>query len=52
MVHADEGLLKYTEARTVAVQRVLPISGPPEKPKEKYVSALSTALKLGKRVLR
>ncbi len=50
--HADEGLLKYTESRTVAVQRVMGISGPAAMPKEKYVAVLSTALKLGKRVLR
>lgn len=50
--HADEGLLKYTEARTVAVQRVTGISGPPGMPKERYVAALSGVLKLGKRVLR
>ncbi|MGP6174083.1 succinic semialdehyde dehydrogenase [Corynebacterium sp. A21] len=50
--HADEGLLKYTESRTVAVQRMLPISGPHTLSREVYAKTLSTALKLGKRVLR
>lgn len=50
--HADEGLLKYTESRTVAQQRMLPISGPGKMSREVYVKTLSTALKLGKRVLR
>lgn len=50
--HADEGLLKYTESRTVAEQRLLPITGPKGMPREKYAAVLSTALKLGKQLLR
>ncbi|MDO5512804.1 succinic semialdehyde dehydrogenase [Corynebacterium sp.] len=50
--HADEGLLKFTESRTVAVQRLVPLSGPSDVPREKYAAALSTVLRLGKSVLR
>ena len=50
--HGDEGLLKYTTTRTVSSQRVMPVSGPGEVARETYTSALKTALKLGKRVLR
>lgn len=50
--HADEGLLKYTESRTVALQRMLPISGPGQLSRERYARTLSTALKWGRRVLR
>ncbi|HJD79000.1 MAG TPA: aldehyde dehydrogenase family protein [Corynebacterium pollutisoli] len=50
--HADEGLLKFTESRTVAVQRLVPLSGPSGVPREKYAAALTTALRLGRRLLR
>ena len=50
--HADEGLLKFTEPRTVAVQRLMPLSGPSDLPRETYAKALTTALRLGKRLLR
>ncbi|QGU06089.1 Putative succinate-semialdehyde dehydrogenase [NADP(+)] 2 [Corynebacterium occultum] len=50
--HADEGLLKYTESRTVALQRGLSIAGPSKLSRERYARTLSTALRLGKRVLR
>ena len=45
--HADEGLLKYTEARTVAEQRLASPGG-----SGGSRELVTTALKLGKRVLR
>lgn len=50
--HAAEGLLKYTESRTVAEQRILPITGPQDMPRDTYARTISTALKLGKHLLR
>ncbi|GAB3691069.1 succinic semialdehyde dehydrogenase [Corynebacterium nasicanis] len=50
--HADEGLLKFTEARTVAVQRLVPISGPADLSHQAYARTLTTALRLGRRLLR
>jgi len=50
--HADEGLLKFTESRTVAVQRLVQISGPTDLSRRGYAKALTTALRLGKRFLR
>jgi len=50
--HADEGLLKFTESRTVAVQRLVPISGPTDLSRQGYAKTLTTALRLGKRFLR
>lgn len=50
--HADVGLLKYTEPRTVALQRLLPMTGPAELPRETYAKVLGTALKLGRNFLR
>ncbi|MGZ7495620.1 succinic semialdehyde dehydrogenase [Corynebacterium sp. ZY180755] len=50
--HADEGLTKYTESRSVAVQRFVPIAGPAGVDKQKVADVLSTALKLGKNLLR
>ncbi|RNE48160.1 succinic semialdehyde dehydrogenase [Corynebacterium alimapuense] len=50
--HADDGLLKYTESRTIAVQRWVPLSGPHGVSKQSYAQAVSTALKWSKRILR
>lgn len=50
--HSDAGLLKYTEPRTVAEQRLLPITGPKKMPRERYARTLSAALKLGRNFLR
>ncbi|MDO5670251.1 MAG: succinic semialdehyde dehydrogenase [Corynebacterium sp.] len=50
--HADEGLLKFTESRTVAVQRLVQISGPTDLSRQGYAKTLTTALRLGKRLLR
>ncbi|WIM67815.1 succinic semialdehyde dehydrogenase [Corynebacterium breve] len=50
--HGDQGLLKYTEPRTIASQRLVPISGPNEMATEKWNNLLSTALKLGRDYLR
>ncbi|WJZ01350.1 succinic semialdehyde dehydrogenase [Corynebacterium freiburgense] len=49
--HADEGLLKYTEPRTIAEQRFIPISGPITMSRPSYAHTMTTALKLGKWVL-
>lgn len=49
--HADEGLLKYTEARTIAEQRLFPISGPNDMSRATYAKTLTQLLRIGKRVL-
>lgn len=48
--HGAEGILKYTEAQTVAVQRGLPIAAPAGVPDEVFSRWLSTALKLLRRM--
>ncbi|MDT0276819.1 succinic semialdehyde dehydrogenase [Blastococcus goldschmidtiae] len=48
--HGREGILKYTESQTVAVQRGMPIGPMPGQPLEKYASVMTTGLKLLKRV--
>lgn len=48
--HGREGILKYTEAQTVAVQRGMPIGPIPGQPLEKYASVMTAGLKLLKRV--
>ena len=50
--HGEEGLLKYTEPRTVAVQRLMPLTGPPGLDRSTVAEVYRTALKLGKRILR
>ncbi len=45
----DHGLLKYTEAQTVAVQRLSPIAFPFLE-RETYARTFTTALKLGKKL--
>ncbi|HKH05727.1 MAG TPA: succinic semialdehyde dehydrogenase [Acidimicrobiales bacterium] len=48
--HGEYGLLKYTEAQTVAAQRLLP-TGPPENVEpDRYAKVLSSALRLMKRL--
>jgi succinate-semialdehyde dehydrogenase / glutarate-semialdehyde dehydrogenase len=47
--HGEEGLLKYTETQTVAVQRLLPIAGPPWVTQASYAAALVFVLRLLKR---
>lgn len=50
--HGDEGLLKYTESRTVAVQRYLPIAGPSGANPRLMAGVMTRALRLAKRLLR
>ncbi|MDO5077662.1 succinic semialdehyde dehydrogenase [Corynebacterium sp.] len=49
--HADGGLLKYTESRTIAEQRFLPISGPANMERSNYAALMTSALRWGKWVL-
>jgi succinate-semialdehyde dehydrogenase/glutarate-semialdehyde dehydrogenase len=48
--HGEQGLLKYTEAQTVAIQRLLPIGAPPFVSQERYARAMIAALKLLRRL--
>lgn len=49
--HGVEGLLKFTESRTVSEQRFLLISGGGLVEGEKYAKVMSTALRLGRKFL-
>jgi succinate-semialdehyde dehydrogenase/glutarate-semialdehyde dehydrogenase len=44
--HGPEGLLKYTDAQSVAVQRVLPLIAPAGVPRQPLADALSVAAEL------
>lgn len=44
--HGREGILKYTEAQTVAVQRLFPIGPPPGVSNERYTRLVKGALRL------
>ena len=48
--HGDHGLLKYTEAQTVAVQRLLPIAPPPGVLPRQFAALATAALRLLKHV--
>ena len=49
--HGREGILKYTEAQTVAVQRVMPLGPlPPGIAPDRYAAVMTGALKVLKRV--
>lgn len=48
--HGDEGLLKYTEARTVAEQRILSIRGPQKLNRKVYATIMVNALRIGKKL--
>jgi succinate-semialdehyde dehydrogenase/glutarate-semialdehyde dehydrogenase len=43
--HGREGLLKFTEAQTVAVQRLVPLSPPPAVSPERWSHLLAWALR-------
>ncbi|AKK10086.1 NAD-dependent aldehyde dehydrogenase [Corynebacterium uterequi] len=49
--HGDQGLLKFTEARTVAEQRFMPVAGPSQLSRARYAEVLAKALRLGKGLL-
>lgn len=44
--HGGHGLLKYTEAQTIAVQRLHPIAPPPRVGNEGYAKAMTLAIRL------
>lgn len=48
--HGEQGLLKYTEAQTIAIQRLLPLSAPPFVSHATYARAMTAALKLLRRI--
>ena len=48
--HGAEGILKYTESQTVAVQRLMPIAAPDGVEEESYSRIMSSALWLLKRI--
>jgi len=48
--HGAEGILKYTESQTVAVQRLVPIAAPDGVEEESYSRLMSNALWLLKRI--
>lgn len=48
--HGAEGILKYTESQTVAVQRGLPIGPMPGLPLDRYATVMTAGIKLMKRV--
>ncbi|MHA2787721.1 succinic semialdehyde dehydrogenase [Corynebacterium sp. S7] len=50
--HGDGGLLKYTEARTVADQRLTPIAGPESIGAKRWNGLLTVALKVARDYLR
>ncbi len=48
--HGEQGLLKYTEAQTIAIQRLLPIAAPPFLSQGAYARVMTIALKLLRRL--
>ncbi|MCD9198860.1 succinic semialdehyde dehydrogenase [Aeromicrobium wangtongii] len=48
----DEGIWRYTESQSVAVQRLLPITGPASMARERYAGLVTTSLKILRRTPR
>jgi succinate-semialdehyde dehydrogenase/glutarate-semialdehyde dehydrogenase len=48
--HGEAGIVKYTEAQTVAVQRLLPIAPPPHVGRRRWGRAMTAALRLLRRI--
>lgn len=48
--HGEEGLLKYTEAQTVAIQRLLPIAPPQGMSHDRYARLMTTIVRVMRRM--
>jgi succinate-semialdehyde dehydrogenase / glutarate-semialdehyde dehydrogenase len=48
--HGEHGILKYTDAQTIAVQHLLPIAPPGRVPPQTYARAMTNALRLLQRL--
>ena len=48
--HGDEGLLKYTESQTVAVQRILGFGAPPGWSDERWMNTMAATFSLFKKI--
>ena len=48
--HGEEGILKYTKAQTIAVQRAMPLAPPPFISVERYEQMMSRVVRLMRRV--
>jgi succinate-semialdehyde dehydrogenase/glutarate-semialdehyde dehydrogenase len=48
--HGAQGILKYTEAQTIAAQHLMPLAAPPQLGEEKYSKVMSGALKVLKHI--
>ena len=48
--HGREGMLKYTDAQTVAVQRLIPLTAPPGVSNETWARVFTTYLEWTKRL--
>jgi succinate-semialdehyde dehydrogenase/glutarate-semialdehyde dehydrogenase len=44
--HGEEGILKYTEAQTIAVQRLIPLAPPPFLREKDYQNLMSRVVRL------
>jgi succinate-semialdehyde dehydrogenase / glutarate-semialdehyde dehydrogenase len=48
--HGEHGILKYTEAQTIAIERVIPVGVPPWLSAKRYARVMTTALRALRRV--
>jgi succinate-semialdehyde dehydrogenase/glutarate-semialdehyde dehydrogenase len=43
--HGEHGILKYTEAQTIAIERVLPVAAPRWLPARRYARVMTAVLR-------
>lgn len=48
--HGDEGILKYTEAQTIAAQSLVPIAGPSRLSHRAWAGMLTTGVRILRRL--
>jgi succinate-semialdehyde dehydrogenase/glutarate-semialdehyde dehydrogenase len=48
--HGREGITRFTEPQTIALERLLPVAAPPFMSEETYAKVMSGALKMMRRV--
>lgn len=48
--HGPEGLTKYTEVKNISQQRIVPMRGPEQVPRQHYGTLMTTALDMGRKL--
>jgi succinate-semialdehyde dehydrogenase/glutarate-semialdehyde dehydrogenase len=48
--HGEHGILKYTDAQTIAIEKILPVAAPRWLPARHYAKVMTQALRVMRRL--